>query len=769
MARLTIPDEQTFAEFTVVTSTSVFPISFSLFAKEDLTVLIDDVDLGQSGFTFSGTVLDGGGYDGGTVTLNTAVDDVTVRIERNVAPARTSNFAPANSTPVGSVDQALNRLTATQQDLDRAKVERPAARAGKFLAFDVDGNEVASSGTGADDGLRTDLAANAGASLLGFLQSGTGAAAESAQALLRRIGIYPQQFGAVGDGSTNDRAALAAADAVAVSLGRPLVITASHRVASALTITSPIVFEKGGKIVPSSGIDVRLIGDFSAGMYQIFDLSNGGEVVLPDLMGEVWAVWWGANNVRTDNEVPIQQAIDALEAGFADATNPNTYGGGAVRMQRIRCLVSGPIVLRDRVRLVGEVRDYSSLIANAATWDGSDHMVKCVNFEKRASVTAITKANPIVVTAAAHGFVNGEFVTPDDIGGMVELDDVFYEVVSATTNTFSLENGETGTPIDSSAFTTFTSGGTFTKYTSQFGVRLEDMTLDASGINAIEAVVDAQSWNEQCGMKHCLVSDFDVMGLRIRRGYGGSAVSVVEDCEFMGNNVALSRGVDAQVSEGFTSTFHDIVLSRVTVTGCVNSVIAADKIRLMIAHLHMEDAEQGLFLSGGARATGIGLKASRDTDALLGLDINWSGRIDNLSYVQGPAPRVLIDYRTGKSGYTPFDGEFLPGGITYPFSGLPLFGGYITGGASPPAQTTLQIASVSRTGTGVYRCTLTTGFSLANAANYYGRAWPVSATNTGVTCQVVPQTSAIFDIHCSDATGAAANLDLMAFEIFHKP
>jgi hypothetical protein len=73
MARLTIPDEQTFAEFTVVTSTSVFPISFSLFAKEDLTVLIDDVDLGQSGFTFSGTVLDGGGYDGGTVTLNTAV------------------------------------------------------------------------------------------------------------------------------------------------------------------------------------------------------------------------------------------------------------------------------------------------------------------------------------------------------------------------------------------------------------------------------------------------------------------------------------------------------------------------------------------------------------------------------------------------------------------------------------------------------------------------------------------------------------------------
>jgi len=119
MARLTIPDEQTFAEFTVVTSTSAFPITFSLFAKADLTVIVDGTALTQSDFTFAGTLLDGGGYDGGTVTLNTAVDDVTVRIERNVAPARTSNFAPAASTPVGSVDQALNRLTAVQQDIDR--------------------------------------------------------------------------------------------------------------------------------------------------------------------------------------------------------------------------------------------------------------------------------------------------------------------------------------------------------------------------------------------------------------------------------------------------------------------------------------------------------------------------------------------------------------------------------------------------------------------------------------------------------------------------
>lgn len=138
MARLTIPDEQTFATFTVVTSTTAFPITFSLFAKADLTVLVDDVALTQSDFTFTGTVLDGGGYDGGTVTLNTAVDDVTVRIERNVAPARTSNFAPSSSVPVQSVDAAFNRLTATQQDIDRRVGEAEA------VIDDADGSIAAS-------------------------------------------------------------------------------------------------------------------------------------------------------------------------------------------------------------------------------------------------------------------------------------------------------------------------------------------------------------------------------------------------------------------------------------------------------------------------------------------------------------------------------------------------------------------------------------------------------------------------------------------------
>lgn len=60
-----------------------------------------------------------------------------------------------------------------------------AARANMFPAFDAAGNLMLSSGTGADSGLRTDLAALTGSSLVKFLQSGAGAVARTVQERLR--------------------------------------------------------------------------------------------------------------------------------------------------------------------------------------------------------------------------------------------------------------------------------------------------------------------------------------------------------------------------------------------------------------------------------------------------------------------------------------------------------------------------------------------------------------------------------------------------------
>lgn len=65
--------------------------------------------------------------------------------------------------------------------------------------------------------VRTEFAATSGSSLVGFLQSGSGAAARTVQAKLRDM-VSVKDFGAVGDGVADDTAAISAAIAYAKSV-----------------------------------------------------------------------------------------------------------------------------------------------------------------------------------------------------------------------------------------------------------------------------------------------------------------------------------------------------------------------------------------------------------------------------------------------------------------------------------------------------------------------------------------------------------------------
>lgn len=152
MANLPIPDEQTYVQFDVVAaSAGPFPFNFSVFSKADLRVTLNGYELEQTDFTFLGIVATGG-YDGGSITLNTAATG-ELTIWREVVPARATDFAPANLIPVTAVDQALDRLTAYAQDA-RRDLERSLSvpvgetlnllpdadsRASKVLSFDAFG------------------------------------------------------------------------------------------------------------------------------------------------------------------------------------------------------------------------------------------------------------------------------------------------------------------------------------------------------------------------------------------------------------------------------------------------------------------------------------------------------------------------------------------------------------------------------------------------------------------------------------------------------
>jgi len=74
------------------------------------------------------------------------------------------------------------------------------------------------------------------------------------------------------------------------------------------------------------------------------------------------------------------------------------------------------------------------------------------------TVTAITKANPGVVTATSHGYADGDIVILSSVVGMTEVNGKTFKVSNKATNTFELENVD-GADVDTSDFTTYSSGG----------------------------------------------------------------------------------------------------------------------------------------------------------------------------------------------------------------------------------------------------------------------------------------------------------------------
>ena len=78
------------------------------------------------------------------------------------------------------------------------------------------------------------------------------------------------------------------------------------------------------------------------------------------------------------------------------------------------------------------------------------------------TITAVTQANPGVLTSSSHGFSNGDPVLIEAVAGMTELNDKYFKVANVTTNTFTLQDIDSNN-INTTGFTAYTSGGTAKK------------------------------------------------------------------------------------------------------------------------------------------------------------------------------------------------------------------------------------------------------------------------------------------------------------------
>lgn len=119
--------------------------------------------------------------------------------------------------------------------------------------------------------------------------------------------------GGAGNGSTNDRTAIDAADTVAVAAGLPVRFKkGTYRVSSNLTIDSTVIMNPGAVLKPDNGVTVTLAGGISGDCRtQMFDHSAGG-LVVPRLT-DYHPAWWGPVGTADDSQA-WQDMADAIAA-----------------------------------------------------------------------------------------------------------------------------------------------------------------------------------------------------------------------------------------------------------------------------------------------------------------------------------------------------------------------------------------------------------------------------------------------------------------------
>lgn len=117
--------------------------------------------------------------------------------------------------------------------------------------------------TGNASGIYASFAASSGSSLIGFIQNGVGAVATTVQAKLRQT-VSVKDFGAVGDGTTNDTAAIQLAVNYAASSGKTLVVPAGNY----LSTTGDVYLSPGINIVgEGQGITTFTLGNGATTAY----------------------------------------------------------------------------------------------------------------------------------------------------------------------------------------------------------------------------------------------------------------------------------------------------------------------------------------------------------------------------------------------------------------------------------------------------------------------------------------------------------------------
>ncbi|HBN6007482.1 TPA: hypothetical protein L3I95_002491 [Enterobacter cloacae] len=303
---MSVPNQTPYIIYNANGLTTVFPFEFYVISASDIQVTFDGVEI-TTGYSVSGV----GNVSGGDVVFVTPpAAGTVVMIERVVPTYRLTDYQDNGDLLADTVNKDFDRLlmaiqrsfihlglalrrpllggpfnaegyrienmsnpvddqdAATKNYVDKVSLVRalrvpesfvsalPSVeqRANKLLAFNAAGNPITvlpQSGSASD--VLIELAKPTGANLSGFGSDTVG------RALQKTL----KYFGAKGDGSANDRAAILIADAYSVANGERIRVSAGTYLAKELSLSGSYIFDEGATIYGVVGAEENVIKPLS--------------------------------------------------------------------------------------------------------------------------------------------------------------------------------------------------------------------------------------------------------------------------------------------------------------------------------------------------------------------------------------------------------------------------------------------------------------------------------------------------------------------------
>lgn len=172
--------------------------------------------------------------------------------------------------------------------------------------------------------------------------------------------------------------------------------------------------------------------------------------------------------------IPFQASFNAgeISPSLYARVDLAKYQSGAKTIKNFICDVHGGASNRPGTKFVAEVKD-SSKIHRLIPFQFSTTQSYALEFgdttmrvyrnggsvlEADVTITGATQADPVVITATGHGFLNGEWVVVSGVVGMTELNGKTFKVANKTANNFEITDVNDN-DIDGTGFSAYVSGG----------------------------------------------------------------------------------------------------------------------------------------------------------------------------------------------------------------------------------------------------------------------------------------------------------------------